>query len=155
MPDRLYILDASAIMFGWKEAYQPEAFEQVWERIAELASDGSVVSCMEVFEEIDWPVDLIAWCEERKDLFEPLTLADIEKWNELQPQHPSFKPKGGKKKWADPWLITKCKLNAHKNPVIVTEERKQGQSDLPYVLNQEGIDYINILEFVNEIMKGP
>ncbi|MGB9141127.1 MAG: DUF4411 family protein, partial [Aestuariivirga sp.] len=70
MPDthKVYSIDSSALIHGWRRVYRPKNFGLVWERLDILMDEGRLRSSIEVYNELEKKDDeLFKWCKERKE----------------------------------------------------------------------------------------
>ena len=108
---------------------------------------GTLLSSSEVLEELK-DDDIAAWGKQRKEAILPLTFEIQKKTTEILAKYPDMiriSTKGSSN--ADPFLVATAILEGG---IIVTDEKSTG---IPNVCNMEGIPYMNLNAFLNEILE--
>jgi hypothetical protein len=152
-----YCLDTSAFINAWRKHYSPDVFPSFWTAMERLIIDGAIVSCHEVYKEIQKREDeLLAWCKRYKTIFEKPTTSTTKELTIIMSQFPNFAAQGGSTNAADPWVIAHAKVGGY---VVVTYEQFQEKWNprkppkIPNVCKALGIPNTGMLEFLanNEI----
>jgi hypothetical protein len=72
-PMDIYCIDTSSVIAAWQERYPIENFPVFWRKMDELIANGSLVSPIEVLNEIQKRSDdLHAWLKQRGQMFREL-----------------------------------------------------------------------------------
>lgn len=149
----IYSIDTSALIHGWRRAYPPEMFPQVWDRLDDLINNGSLRATMEVYNEIAKKDDaLLAWCDERKDaLFIEIDDPIQEHVAHIMATYPRLVDTRRGISTADPFVISLAKC---RDPfmTVISEERggSAAKPKLFSVCQDEDVRCLNLLELMQE-----
>lgn len=149
----LYSIDTSALIHGWRRAYPPPIFPQVWDRLDSLIDDGVMVATIEVYHEIQKKEDELAeWCEERKDALFIEIDDDIQVHvAHLMQDYPRLVDTRKGLSTADPFVVGLAQCH---NPTMTVVTQELGGSPakprLQSVCITESVRCINLLELIQE-----
>ena len=156
--DRVYILDASAIVDAWKYWYGPESHPGVWTHIETACHEGKILIPYEVIDELmpTGPDDRMgAWLSKRrKRIGTPSDQLVQRIVGQVQTRHPRFGGAGlGDKNYADTFLVAHAlaRSGGHATPIIVTHEemaKKDARPRIPNVCLKEGIKVTKIHQVI-------
>lgn len=153
MPNR-YCLDTSVLINSWQQHYRIDVFPGVWAAFDELIENGRILSCLEVFKELEKQRDeLFAWAKERRQIFEKPTKQTLSEMTDLMGKYANFAAAGGSQNAADPWLIAHARVT---DSVVVTFEQYQERSKptkppkIPNVCIEIGIPWMSPIDFLAE-----
>jgi hypothetical protein len=139
---------------SWQQHYRIDVFPAVWTALDGLICDGRVISCLEVYAELEKQHDdLFAWAKARKKLFEIPTRETTDEMTALMGRFPNFAAAGGTANAADPWLIAHAKVS---DAVVVTFEQFQERSrptkppKIPNVCIDLGMRWLSPIDFFAE-----
>jgi hypothetical protein len=148
MTTTVYSFDSSAMIHAWRRAYRPRNFPTFWERMDELASDGSLRISSEVYNELSRKDDeVFNWCKQRKELiYVDITDAVQERVIEIMQAFPRLVDTKNGKSGGDPFVIAlaSCGLGIS---TVVTEENPGG-TRIPWVCEKEKIAWFNLADFI-------
>lgn len=155
----MYCIDNSSLIHGWNEAYPPDIFPTLWDKIQNLVDTQVLVSTEEVLMEILAGDDeLCIWAKKQTDFFLPLDneiqLAVAEILVDPINSKVLDKKKVGKTE-ADIFVIATAKVYGLKvvsnekyvQPIDVPNARKIG---IPNVCQNLNIPHLTFLEFLKE-----
>lgn len=147
-----YCLDTSAFINAWVKHYCPTVFRTFWTEIDRLIGDGTVVSCHEVYREIERrDDDLLAWVKRRKQIFERPLDRTTKELTKVMAMFPNFAAQGGSINAADPWLIAHAKAGGY---IVVTYEEKAPKiharrpPKIPNACEAFGVGYMGMMDFL-------
>lgn len=149
-----YSMDTSGWMDGWTRYYPPDVFPSLWERLAELVSDGLIKSSEEVYVEIEAKDDgLHDWLKTRKkDLLVPIDADVQETVAGLLADHPRLVDTLKGRSQADPFVIATAELL---NGTVVTGEKPSynlARPRIPDVCRARGkVRCISFLDMMKEL----
>jgi hypothetical protein len=152
MPER-YCLDTSVFINSWQAHYRIDVFPGVWAALDGLIREGRLVSCQEVFTELQKQRDaLLDWGKARKQIFEPPTAETTLQMSKIMERFPNFAAIGGSTNAADPWLIAHARIT---DTTVVTFEQDQQTKPtkppkIPNVCNDLGIRWLPPIDFLAE-----
>ncbi len=151
---RCYLFDTSVFINSWHKYYPPSVFITYWQFLDQLIDAEAVVSCWEVYKEIERQRDnLFDWCKDRKAIFEKPSEETTIEMVSLMNKYPNFAAVGGSKNAADPWVIAHAKL---RGAIVVTDEhfaekqRPTKPPKIPNVCDELGVQRRTIVEFLSE-----
>jgi hypothetical protein len=134
-----------------KRVYPFEIFPSVWDKISELAIDGILISCEDVYEELNTQDDeLVPWADEHLSIFKPIDIKIQIEVAKILGTHSNLLDLKNKKSSADPFIIAVAKVN---DCIVVTEEQPSGgphKSKIPDVCRYYGIRCIKLLDILAE-----
>lgn len=151
----VFVLDTSSIrVFG---NYYPESFPSFWAEIKTLVDNGFLISCREVFKELEIQNPsghLNKWIVDYSNLFTAPTSEEMEYVAEIfKVDH--FRQLIGKKQQlkglpvADPFLIARGAIN---NACVVTEEiYKPNAAKIPNICEHFRVRSTNVQKFLVEV----
>lgn len=150
MPHMKYVFDAN-IFINLQRRQPIDLYKPLWEIISNLMRSGTIISSVEVLDEINRGNDeLKEWVKQREDCF-------IESDTEIQlcvrdilKQDHGLVDGGKKNNCADPFVIALAKLEKAK---VVTEESPSGSENapkIPDVCRKHGVEYLNFVDFMRE-----
>jgi hypothetical protein len=149
-----YCLDTSVFINSWNQHYRIDVFPAVWTALDGMIREGRVISCAEVYAELEKQRDeLLAWVKPRKHVFHSPTNETTDQMKELMGRYPNFAAAGGSANAADPWLIAHARVT---DTVIVTFEQFQERSKatkppkIPNVCHDLGIRCLKPIDFLAE-----
>lgn len=150
----MYVFDTSSfIVLGH---YFPDIFTTLWDGFNECVSSGEVISCREVYRELDNQVSsnhLKDWINDNRDVFyqpAPEELALVAQFFQNNQYRNLVRSKQILKGTpvADPFLIASAQV---KWATIVTEESyKENAARIPTLCRDIGIDCMNLNGFMIE-----
>ena len=118
----VYLLDTSVLINGWTKRYKRSVFPSVWKSIEELSARRTIISCDEVYREIErGSDDLFEWAKQRRPMFHKPDDAVISEVRRVMKRFPNFAADGGSRNSADPWVIAHAIAN---DAIVVTDEGK-------------------------------
>jgi len=156
MTQKKYAIDACALIEASKVyPLGKKSFAHVWDKFAELFDCSSLISSIEVFDELK-DKDLQAWIKTHKSCFLPLDETIQVKTTEILSSYPELvkiRPKRSSSN-GDPFLIATAIVN---ECTVVTNERlgDEGSRDfrIPNVCRKYDTPYLNFSEFINEVLE--
>ena len=130
-----YCLDTRAFINAWRKHYRPSVFPTFWEKMQTLITAGKVVSCHEVFKEIQRREDdLLEWAKKYRTIFEHPVARTTKELAIIMQAYPNFAAQGGSTNSADPWVIAHARIGGH---VVVTYEEFQEKFNPQTTANPE------------------
>jgi len=150
-----FCLDTSVFINGWWKHYRIDVFPSFWETLERLMSDGTVVSCHEVYEELrrqDGDT-LFKWAKRHRAIFEEPTEDTFLQLSELMDAYPNYAAISGTLNAADPWVIAHAKLG---RSIVVTYEEKAAKRKptkppkMPDVCDDLGMRSLKVVDFLKE-----
>lgn len=152
MNSRIYIIDACALIDASKNyPLGKKTFQSIWDKIAEMFEEGTLMSSTEIFDEVK-DKDISDWLKSYKSNFIPIDESIQKTTKEILDKFPNMININKNKKSSsngDPFLIATA---IEKQGVIVTNE-KNGLNKIPAVCKAFNIESINLLQFIDEIME--
>lgn len=146
-----YIFDSN-IFINLQRRQPIDVYPSVWEKISDLMENGTIISSLEVYEEIVNNKDALSeWVKKRKKYFLP---SEVNVQNEVRRILKDYRGlvEGGKKKnSADPFVIALALLTGFS---IVTEEihsNNEQAPKIPNVCDACGILYYDFVKFSREM----
>ena len=150
-----YAIDACSLINAAKNySFKKSTFAPIWEKVAEMIIAGSLISSIEVRDELK-DDDLVEWCKRNDQLFLPLTEEIQRKVTSILQEFPTMiKMKSTGNSNADPFLIATAML---KGAIIVSDERlgdeSSGDYRIPNVCRKYGIGCITLNDFLDRILE--
>jgi hypothetical protein len=145
VPVRLYSIDTSALVHGWRRAYRPKNFPFVWDRLDALIQEGRLRASIEVLNELARQDDeLLAWCKDRREAF----VVEIDDACQVEVArimgaYPRLVDTVKGRSGADPWVIA---LAATEKPrITVVTEENPGKQRIP-----ERIPFLGLADLIEE-----
>ncbi|MGB8315471.1 MAG: DUF4411 family protein [Aestuariivirga sp.] len=150
MPDthKVYSIDSSALIHGWRRVYRPKNFGLVWERLDILMDEGRLRSSIEVYNELEKKDDeLFKWCKERKErMFVEIDDECQQHVTHIMTTYPRLVDTVKGRSGADPFVIA---LAATNNPkMIVVTEENPGKMKIPDVCNAENMEWCGLADLI-------
>lgn len=147
-----YVFDSN-IFIGLQQRQPRDVYPSVWNKIDELMEDGTIISSMEVYEELSLGDDALSvWAKNRKECFLPSEISLQERVREILAADRGLVEGGKKKNCADPFVIA---LAQEKDCVVVTEEARSNNPSvvpkIPDICEKYGVKHINFVGFVREM----
>lgn len=144
-----YVIDSCSLI-RLKEVYPIDVFSPVWERMTELAECGALVSCEEIYEELEsvqGEKDVVLdWAIAHRSIFYPSDELTQEKVLEILGIHPHLLDLKKAKSSGDPFLIaTAMKFRC----IVVSDEKPSGgpgKVKIPDVCKHHNIPCIQLLD---------
>lgn len=149
-----YAIDACSLINAAKNYSMKKAtFSSLWKKIQELIETGSLISTIEVKEELK-DDDLVQWSKQNSQLFLPLREDIQRKATDILRDFPTMiKMKSTGNSNADPFLIATALIE---QATIVSDERigdeSTGDYHIPNVCQKYGIACISLNEFLDIIL---
>lgn len=152
MNSRIYIIDACALIDASKNyPLSKKTFQSIWDKIAEMFEEGTLMSSAEIFDEVK-DKDISEWLKSYKSCFIPIDESIQKTTKEILDKFPNMININKNKKSSsngDPFLIATA---IEKQGIVVTNE-KNGLNKIPAVCKSFNIESINLLQFIDEIME--
>lgn len=144
-----YCIDTSSIIHAWIEAYPPDNFPRLWDRINEFINKGKLISSDEVLRELKTKHDsAYQWAKGHPDLFVPIDQAIQPVVAEIMLTYPRLVDTRKGRLSADPFVIAIAKLN---KCTLVTNETLTNslkRPNIPDVCGVMNVQCINILQLI-------
>lgn len=154
-----YIIDSCSLIDLNKHS-PIDVFPGLWKKIGDLINSDTMISHIEVFNEITQQDDVLSeWAKKYKKIFRNVTPRQSEIVREILKKYPSFVKKDSTYD-ADPWLVALAK-EVQENPqqtlfysvkrLVVTEESLKGTKiKVPFVCKEFGIDCVSRIEMIRQ-----
>jgi len=148
-----YTIDACSIndFLQLDRAYDKEVFESPWKYIDQCCDSGEIISHQEIYEEIllGGVPEVIKWAKIKVDFFKDYNLPyEAEFITKIGSRFPNFLyQKKDMAVHADPWLVAQAHINGL---TIITSEKNNNQSQIPFVASQFGVKSVDIVAFFKE-----
>lgn len=148
-----YAIDTCALIDAAKHYNMKiKRFDFVWTTFNEMIENGTLVSTIEVSDELK-DDDLLEWSKQHEKLFIPLTEQIQEETTKILKDYPTLiKLKSMGNSNADPFLIATAKTE---NATIVTNEKlgdeKSSDYHIPNVCKKYNIPFLSLEEFFVEV----
>jgi hypothetical protein len=150
-----YAIDACALIDASNEYnLKKKCFTIVWDKFAELFVTGSLISSIEIYDELK-DEDLLSWLKNYKSSFLPLTKEIQDGTTTILYDFPQLiKLRKKSSSNGDPFLIATA---IEYSCFVVTNERfgdeSTGDYRIPNVCRKYGIKCINLHEFIDQILE--
>ncbi|HKQ23148.1 MAG TPA: DUF4411 family protein [Burkholderiales bacterium] len=143
-----WCFDTSALVEPWVRHYPREMFEPVWDKLAELAADGTIRAPVDVRMELEEQKDdLYKWAKGLNGFFVPSDEALLAKVKEIVNAHEGLIKPHSVKSAADPFVIALAEL---KGVPVVTYETlarvKAAAPKIPNVCAARGIKVVTLVD---------
>ena len=149
-PGYCYCIDTSALM-DLTERYPDSVFQTLWKNIETLVSQKRLIAPREVFKEIIWDTQLLAWAKKHKKMFRDLDAEQLQYVKEIEAKYPSLVDPAKTTPDADPFIIALAKAE---NATVVTSEKPASPTStrvkIPDVCQGYGIKCMSLTEWFNE-----
>lgn len=148
-----YTIDTCSIndFLQLDRAYDREVFESPWKYIDECCDSGEIISHKEVYEEIllGGISELVKWAKSKNNFFKDYNLPEEAEFiTKIGATFPNFLyQKKDVSMHADPWLVAQAHINGL---TIITSEKGNNQSGIPFIANQFGVKTVDIVAFFKE-----
>lgn len=146
-----YIMDTCSFS-ELKYRYSEDVFEEIWKQVLDEIEKGTIMSCEEVYEELEkQDDDFFARFSKYKYMFIDITDEIQEELITILKEHEKILDLKKKKSGADPFVIATAK--AYKC-TVVTEERRNNSpksEKIPNVCDAYGIKCITFLDMLREL----
>ena len=143
-----YVIDTSSLT-TMRRVYPIDVFPGVWNKLDELAQNGTVISVDPVLRELEVQDDVVtAWARRHEAAFVPLDDAIQQEATRILAAHPGLVDLKQRKGGADPFVIACAFVNSC---IVVTEENKTlgfGRVKIPNVCDALNIRCIRLLEML-------
>jgi len=149
-----YVLDSGPLIIMFRH-YYPERFPSLWQRFADMAAAGELVSVSEVAKELDGQEDRLSeWVEDNKGFFHRPSVPEMAFVGRIfevahfqglirQQERLQGKPV------ADPFVIAKAALTKP-GCVVTSEQYRDNAPKIPNVCEHFGVRCVNLEEFMAE-----
>lgn len=121
-----YVIDSCSLIL-LKEVYPPDVFLPVWETISEMAECGAIISCEEIFDELEAQEGeddiVLKWAREHRSIFYPMDEATQKTVLEILANHPNLLDLKKSKSSGDPFLIA---IAIKYDCTVVSDEKPSG-----------------------------
>jgi hypothetical protein len=147
-----YSLDTGSLINAFKSNYPLDMFEPVWRHVDELIDGSVIVASVEVLHELErQDDDLLAWCNDRDDMFVDLIEALQNEVIDIMAQYPRLVATGRNR--ADPFVIGVARLR--REPLtVVTEETphraSRNRPKIPFICNELNIRCVRFIDLLRE-----
>lgn len=148
-----YTIDTSSVndFLQRGRVYDNEVFESPWKIIDKCCTSHEIVSHKEVYEEImlGGIPEVIKWARSKSAFFEDYNLPEESDFiTKIGAKFPLFlHQKKDVHVHADPWLLAQAHIGGL---TIITSEKANNQTSIPYVARQFGINTVDIVGFFKE-----
>lgn len=140
-----YVFDSN-IFISLQRRQPIDIFPSLWNKIANLMSDGTVISSQEVYDELAiGGDDLEKWAKARKEYFLPSDIPVQQEVRRILFLHRGLVEGGKKKNSADPFVIALAKQQGCK---VVTEEAPSHNANAPKIPDVCDACQIECMDFV-------
>ena len=152
MSQNTYIIDTCSLT-ALHRVYPADIFKPVWDKIECLIDEGALISCEDVFIELEAQDDeLHDWAKQQKEkgFFWPLTTDIQERTKEVLKSHTNLLDLKKRKSSADAFLIA---LALIRDATVVSEEKPSGgpeKSKIPDVCAYYSIRCISLIEMLRD-----
>jgi hypothetical protein len=157
---RVYVFDADAfILLNRIDENVMELPKEIWDRLDDLMKKGQLISSRYVYKEIvresKDPDKLSVWLKPKKEHFPKENNQQVICMSEAVQKFPKLINPENEKEQADPWLVVlACDKNETEQDyefVVVTQENKGKETNLPAACRHFGVEPISLKEFFKEI----
>lgn len=142
-----YIIDSGPII-DFKHYYE-DVFVSLWDRFEDLIENGSIISSIEVFRELQQrDDDAAAIASKYKHIFLNPLVEEQKYVREILTKHSElikFKNIAGGAPVADPFIIAQAIVN--NATLITTEKFKPNAHNVPNICKEYGIDVLTLKDF--------
>lgn len=149
----VYAIDASSLIEAAKNYnLKLSVFKPIWDKLAEMFEEGTLISSIEIFEELK-DDDLVEWIKPYKKCFINLTQSIQQNVTEvLRENSRLINLKTNKKSISngDPFLIATA-IEHH--AIVVTNESMKSEIKIPAICKKFDLESMNLNQFIAEIMK--
>ena len=146
-----YCIDTSAILDGWVRYYPPDVIPALWDKLAGLIADGTLIATEEVLYELQKKSDEVyEWAKAHGKMFLELDEETQTAVSEILTNHKKLVGTKKNRSMCDPFVIGLAKV---KNCKVVTAEKATNNAErpnIPDVCNAIGIPCISLLELCRE-----
>ncbi len=152
MPEKTYVIDTCSLT-ALPRAYPIDMFRPVWAQIEALVDHGRLVSCEDVYLELESQDDeLLAWAklQKEKGLFLPLSTAVQLRARDVLRSYTNLLDLKKRKSSADAFLIG---LALDIGASLVTEEKPSGgpgKVKIPDVCSAYGIQCLTLVDLLRD-----
>lgn len=146
-----YTIDSCSLI-RLKEVYPLDIFSPVWEVISKLAATGQLISCEEIYDELEAMEgeedEVLLWAKEHRSIFHPLDGPTQEKVKEMLASYPNLLDLKKSKSSGDPFLIATAMKHGC---IVVSDENPSGgpgKVKIPDVCRLYGVGCIRLLDML-------
>ena len=129
-----------------RRTYPKDVFPGVWDKVGELADNGTLISIEDVYEELKIQDDeVLEWADGHFEIFKPLDEPIQIRTREIMEKHPNLIDLKRRKSGADPFLVAAAMVFSCS---VVTQEKPSGgphRSKIPDVCRANGIACVRLL----------
>lgn len=158
MENRIYCIDTSFLINGWRKHYPRVVFPAIWDRLdlMMVMEEKPVFACVEVFEDLKKQNDdLLTWAKQRKTvLFRDATKQVLKELDRIMASFPNFAAMGGSTNASDPWVIAHAKAAG---AIVVTDEipakapKPTKPPKIPDVCDALGVHWLKPIDFFQAV----
>lgn len=148
MSGTVYSFDTSALIHAWRRAYRPKSFPTFWDRMDDLVAEGRLKISSEVYAELEKKDDdVFNWCKERRDqIYVDIDDSVQDRVVEIMATHPRLVDTTNGKSGGDPFVIAIASCGGNITTVVTQEH--PGKNRIPQVCDAEGIEWVNLVDFI-------
>jgi len=152
MRQTTYVIDTCSLT-ALPRVYPADIFRPVWDKIEGLIDEGALISCEDVFLELEAQDDqLHDWAKQQKEkgFFLPLTIDIQARTKEVLKSHPNLLDLKKRKSSADAFLIALALIC---DATVVSEEKPSGgpeKSKIPDVCAYYSVRCITLIEMLRD-----
>jgi len=146
-----YAIDSCSLI-RLKEVYPVDLFSPIWGKISELADSGRLISCEEIFDELESMQgdgdEVLDWASAHRSIFYPLDENVQRKATEILAIHPHLLDLKKGKSSGDPFLIATAMIY---ECIVVSDENPSGgprKVKIPDVCNYHSLKCIRLLDML-------
>ena len=144
-----YCIDTSSIIHAWVEAYPPDNFPLLWQKIDDFVGKGKIISSEEVLRELKKKHDsAYQWAKAHTGIFLPIDDSTQHLVVKIMANHKRLVDTRTGRMGADPFVIA---LAALKKSTLVTNElptNNLAKPNIPDVCNAMKIGCCNLLQMI-------
>lgn len=147
----MYVFDSGPLID--LKNYPRDIFPTIWNQLEKMFSDGQIISCYEVFREIENYDDTIAeWAKEHKEHFSKPSIDEQNVVATILRRHPELVRQNNivsGKPVADPFVIAQAFI--HKRSLVHREKAKPNAHNIPTVCASFNVPNLNLFEFFRQM----
>ena len=149
--DKIYIIDTSALMDGWRRHYPPDILPSLWKCLEDIIESKRLISPVEVKLELARKDDdLHEWVSRHESMFHEITDGIQSKITQIVNRFPNFVPdRSVDGIWADPYVIA---LAEETGSIVITGEKIAPENarklKIPNICKLLNIKSITLLDLI-------
>lgn len=147
-----YSIDTSALLDAWVRYYPPDVFASIWEKLSQVATNGTLIATEEVLFELEKKDDdVFKWAKSHSGMFLPVNEPIQLEVTSILGAHPRLVDTRRERSGADPFVIALAKIESC---TVVTSERATGnlgKPNIPDVCSQMNIRCLHLLDMYREL----